>query len=281
MNKKISPLRLFVIATLGMSLCSMIPIGLSYATAYDNHIGYFSTGTPLPTVALLLPLFFVFGAVGINLWLLRTQKDAFCLTDPLWFRIISAVVGIALLAVTVTDLLAAAPLLTVLVGAIGGIHFLLRAFKCPSLSLTLTGIAVIARLAIAIGPIYFNWEIPMNAPVKILLQLGIVAAMYFLLQDLKISLSPSRSFITLFSIGLGSLLTGIASLPTLIAYFRGDLGEIDVLSTSLLLLFLWVYCTCRIPTLAVSPDVASPADADLPPEDESTTPSEDNTTDPS
>lgn len=274
MKKKLSPHGLFALTTLGMSLCSIISLTLSYVTAYDSAIGYFSTGAILPSVSTVLALLFTAGIVGDAILILRTHKEPLCLENPLWLRVVSALVGVGLFGVAIIDLLSSATLFTVLVGILAGVHFLLRALKPKlHLPLTLTGIAVIVRLTLSIGQLYFNWELPMNAPLKVYLQLGCVAAMFFLLRDMKATVCPSRSLVTLLSFGLGTLFTGAASLPTLIAFLRGDLGEADIRTVPFLLLLLWLYCLARMLTLLICPnaphtDSESPTQEDTPTETE-------------
>ena len=287
MKKNFSPLGVFVLTTLIVSLCSVISMTLAYATAYGKAIGYFSTGAVMPVVAILLSLLFTAGIFGDAVLVNRTHKDPLCFGNPLWFRVVCVLIGAGFFGIALLDLRANATLLTtstlvpVLAGFFGGVHFLLRAIRPSSpLPMTLTGIAVIVRLALAIGQTYFNWEIPMNAPVKLYLQLGCVAAMFFLLRDMKTTVTPTRSLVTLLSLGLGTLFTGISSLPILIAYFRRDLGTLEIFPTPFLLLLLWIYCLFRMLTLFTSPK-EEPTEATPSPEEEAPSLVENDTLDPS
>ena len=248
---------LFVLTTLILTLCGGILLSLCYLSAYDVAIGYFSADSLLPLLGTLLALLSTLGITGVAILLFRKSDAPLTLHDPLWFRAVSGLVGIGCLALALADLNASASLLTVGVGAVTGIHFLIRALM-PNrhLPLVLTGIGVIVRLALGIGQLYFNWEIPMNAPVKIYLQLGCVAAMVFLLREWKATVTPPRSLMTLMALGLGTLFTGLSSLPILIAERKDALGGIAIAPVPSLLLLLWIYCLARMLTLTVAPKQA-------------------------
>ena len=297
MKNKISHQGLFALTALILTLCGVILLTLCYLSAYDVAIGYFSADSLLPLLGTLFALLFTLGITGGAILLYRKDGKELTLHDPLWFRTVSALVGIGFLAMALTDLKASASLLPVLVGAMAAIHFLIRALK-PTLHLplVLTGIFVIVRLALAIGQLYFNWEIPMNAPVKIYLQLGAVAGMVFLLREWKATVVPSHSLLTPIALGLGTLFTGLSSLPILIARQKGALGEIAISPVPFLLFLLWIYCLARMLTLFRAPEATAEepvaesegdteatakSEADPLAESENDLPSEESETDPS
>ena len=246
--------KLFALTTLALSLCGAVLLTLCYLTAYDSAIGYFKKDAILPILTTALALLFTAGILGDAILLHRKSDAPLAVADPLWHRVVSALVGVGFLAVTLVDMMAEAPLLTLLAGLLSGAHFLLRALKPKSyLPLTLTGIGVIARLTLAIGQLYFNGAITMNAPVKVYLQLGCVAGMCFLLRDVKATVNPIRSFLTPMALGLGTFLLTLASLPTLVAESLGRMDSLDVSPVPLLLLLLWLYALSRMLTLFVTP----------------------------
>lgn len=254
MKKSYTTLRLFAWISIGMSLISALLIALCYFLAYDDAIGYFSVNSLFPTLSLLLVALFFCGLIGIVLSSRRFLTIPIPMESPFWLRLVSGVLALGFCGVALLDIRSSASLLAVLLGVGAAAHFLIRAAHKPSHpALSLTALCAVLRLALGLAQIYFDGEIAMNAPLKVLVQLGCVAGMLFLVRDTKGILSPAPFGLTAVALGAGALFTGIASLPSLL-WTQKDLILLDRHGSILLLLFLlWIFTLARLLSVALSP----------------------------
>ncbi|MBQ9086433.1 MAG: hypothetical protein IJY47_04525 [Clostridia bacterium] len=245
-------IRIFSLSVLGMSLISILLCTLSFSLTYDDAIGYYPSDALLPKITAALLVLFALLIVGAS-FLFRKKIPTLTCSDPVWIRSVSGVVFLGMSGIAVADIFSAASPLTILLGFGGAVYFLLRALgMLRPLPLILSGVCAVLRLTLFLAEVYFNGEVPMNAPLKVYLQLGCLAGMLFLVREMKTTFSPSDSPIAAVAIGLGVWLPGVASVPALISLFSGSFFETEVPHSVYLLLFLWLYAVLRLLSLPIS-----------------------------
>lgn len=205
--------------------------------SYDEDIGYFVSGAPLPILyhifmfliaVLAFSAFFVFRKMEIPAAAVEAMRET-----SIAEKIASMVGALCMLGVTVMTVMiywvdATVPTLQItglgLVTAALSIFFFLF-FWIPSrrgksMHIVL-GLAFLFHFLYILCAAYFELYTPMNSPVKLLAQLSSIAAVFFLLSDLRFFLNAARPARLLFS---STLAIGY----TTVAVFSGEFFEVNL-----------------------------------------------------
>ncbi|MBQ9783412.1 MAG: hypothetical protein IJW44_02720 [Clostridia bacterium] len=244
-------------------LCAVIAIALrtvNFFFFFDAEIGYHQANALLPILAnVQLALAVVFFAVAAFLWFRKTNigypKE---LSAAIRIAALPAAAGFLFRAIFVYlnraegDKLA---LLSLLTGIAGAGYFLLLAFNQKQESFRiLSGFCAIVHLILTLASSYFNIFIQMNAPDKLMLQLGCLGGMLFLINELRAWISRPRPALYMFSTTCAALLLGVASIPSIVAYHAGILTDRVMMAGYYLLLGLFLYVTVRLIVLSLRPE---------------------------
>ena len=248
-------------AVIGISLAVLSAIlrCINLVFFFDSDIGYYQRGAVLPILSvILLAASVVFFAVCSILWF-RKSPVTYAKT-PSWAVRIGAFVAvagfIALVAFDILGVVAGAKLsiVNLLFGVLSIAYFVMLALDKGQDGLrVLCGFCVILRLLISLAGSYFNIFIQMNAPDKLFFHLGCLGGMLFLISELRALLANPRPALHLFSCGAATLFLGVASLPSIVAYYSGLLTDDTVLGGYYMLFGLFVYTAIRLLSLALTP----------------------------
>ena len=234
---------------------------------FNGSLGYYVSGALLPllewiclgaSVALLLIL---------SLLWFRKQSVGYAEHTPLGVRVgaLFGAAGFGLL--LIRDVLSYVdalnsdaewktgiiPILLCL-GAVA--YFVLTAWNVRSEAFRLlTGFCVILRLLTSLSNSYFNFLIPMNAPDKLMFQLGVLSAMLFLINEIRALVSKPRPVFYLFSAGIALVFLSASSLPSILAINQGILLDGSNLYCDFALLGLFLYVLFRFLFFCLSPEI--------------------------
>lgn len=224
---------------------------------FDADIGYDASHAFSPVFAAIVMASSVIVFLVISVFLFRKAEFDYPHHTPIVLRIAAGIAAIGFLFRAVyayanhseNDSFAFLALLT---GVAGSCYFIFAAFRCQKESFRiLTGFCVILHLVLALATSYFNVFIPMNAPDKLIFQLGCLAGMLFLINELRAWISHPRPVWYRFSAGCAVFLTASASIPSIIAYHTGRLTDTVFMAGYYLLLGLCFYIAVRLVTVSL------------------------------
>ena len=233
---------------------------------FDSELGYYTTGAILPVVfnALLLAtviFFTLFAILGIGkgtvIYRSPSRLSKALLFIPTMLTVTLAVHDLYLFYMSsvaeLTDIATDGPaktvtgLLLMLVSAFSGVYFISDLLKPKTATKIELNILTLIRLTVMLGVSYFDQNVQMNAPDKILFGIACVAAMLFTVSELKLIVGTARKWLYTLSAALTLLLCATASIPSIIAYHAGRLPESNGLYFEYyFLLALAVYAAIRL-----------------------------------
>ena len=229
---------------------------------FDSKPGYYVSGAVLPILEwVCYGVFALLLLSGAMLWF-RKQPIGYEQKTPLLARIgaIAGVFGFGILLYADAVLFAygttqnVSGLVSLLLSAASVAYFLLTALNAKHEALRLlTGFCVILRLITALSNSYFNFFVPMNAPDKLMFQLGVLGAMLFLINELRAIVASPRSATYMFFAGIATLLLGASSLPSLLALREGILSHTGLTPATVALLGMYLAVALRFLSLCLSP----------------------------
>ena len=269
------------ILTLLWGLGSLIAAGLSIAataTHFEKGSNYYTRGA-LPTAALVVAL--LAGLCGIALAILHKPDPK---QSPFYQKPIPAPAAIGFLCV-LPALVIGFPAATVQLGANGtafnmvpvlGILAVLSLLygilvAIPSIAkkssswLAFLGMCAMLTCLFLTAYYYFDISVEMNAPLKTLLQVGLLLSMLYFTGEIRYFLGTPmpRTFLA-----LGTLTVSVGALAAVAipyAYLTGKLARIDYLAGAILLLTVAITAAIRVVTLLTAePPVEDNTTAVLP-----------------
>ena len=207
---------------------------------FDPELGYYTAGAVLPTVfnilLLALVIFFVlFSFIGIGkgtmiyrapsrlskvfLFLPALLTVALAVHDLYLFYLTTITPADDLTKGTVTGLL------LMLVSAFSGVYFITDVLKPKTATKIELNVLTIIRLTVMLAVSYFDQQVQMNAPDKLLFGIACVSAMLFTVSELKLIVGTARRTVYTLSAATTVLLCSSASIPSVIAFHAGRLPE--------------------------------------------------------
>ena len=270
MNDTKQPLRrmtlLFFAVALGLALVSAALRTVNLFFFFDSDPGYYVSGAVLPILEwVLLGLSVVLLIVGAIV-LFRGKPIGYKKHTPLGVRIGAAFGALGFGWLLVTDIIsyaggaesanesATSGLLPILLGLAATAYFVLIVVNVKAEAVRLaTGFCVILRLLTALSASYFNLFVPMNAPDKLMFQLGILSAMLFMINEIRATVSALRPVLYMACAGIATVFLGAAALPSLIAYYATVLNA-SYEHCNIALLGLFLYVIVRFLCLCLSPE---------------------------
>lgn len=188
--------RILLVITLPFSVVSMFLMILAFSTAYHPGISnYFESSSPLPVLSVLFVCLAI--AVGIAAaFVSHFRNQPLSIPTTPSFALLPASIGT----------LASAILLFIAGKTLTGILFLAEAtffalLICPFVKKYAAfaiwgGFAAIAAQIVLISRYYFDMTLEMNAPVKVLLQMGLLAAMLDCTVEIRLLIGRSHALLT-------------------------------------------------------------------------------------
>ena len=171
------PSRSPMLASLFLSAVSAILLAVACATAYDPAVSnYFPAGSPLLVSASVLSILAIISGI-VSAILIKAKNEPFEAPSAPSFAVLPSAIGSLITSVML------------FIGGkvwIGILFLLATAFyalsACPFAKkyapwVILPGFAVIAATIALTATFYFDMTVEMNAPVKVLLQLGLLSVM--------------------------------------------------------------------------------------------------------
>ena len=224
---------------------------------YDTSIGYFASGTLLPILSEALIIASVVAFAVLAILFFRKKETAYEKQPSLSVKIASAIVAALSLLLGVYDLKAGASVLALFFCLGACLYFLLvlTAKVTPVMALVF-GFCVILRLLLVLAAAYTDFYVPMNSPEKVWLYVGIVAAMFFLVSEIRALVTKPYTATYLFSAASAVLVTSTSAIALIVgsraSIFYGESTD-DAWLVALLLLAIAVYAGTRLVTVALNP----------------------------
>ena len=251
-NRQTDSIRLvqyFAWISLAFTALSVILRILCLFLFFDSDIGYDRSDALLPVLSyvwIAIGMFFLAGTALLRFHknkLIRPVLDS----NTLPLRITAGIAAVGLFALAVSDIVKNGNIWMGLMGLGACLYFLMQVSGTATLGLrVLTGLFVIARLLAMLASTYLDIMVPMNAPDKVLLLLACAAAMLFLICEIRVSVSGVRPALYSFSLSAAILLTGTASLPSIIASLTDSLSGSTPTIYYYVLLTFCIYAIARL-----------------------------------
>ena len=188
--------RVLLVLALPFSVVAMFLMVVASSTAYQPNVSnYFERTSPLPVLSVIFVCLAI--AVGIAAAIVaRYRNEPFSTPATPSFALLPAATGT----------LASAILLFIAGKALNGILFFVEALFfalliCPFVKkyaayAIWSGFAAIAAQVVLISTYYFDMTVEMNAPVKVLLQMGLLGAMLDCTVEIRILIGRSHALLT-------------------------------------------------------------------------------------
>ena len=246
--------RIYLLATVGLTAIAAILGILSILLNYDIGIGYYSHHSVLPVVLTVLCTASVIFFAVFSIFRFRRGASAYAKVPTLAVRITAALAAAVALLLAIADLRSGASLLLLLIGFGTCLYFLLMASNkhTPALSLAF-GFCAILRLTLEIARSYTNLLIPMNSPEKIWLHLSAAMGIFFLISELRALITKPYTATFFFAAASATLLCSTASLTILFGILSNRVYGAQTKSETLfaaLTLCLALYAGARLFTVA-------------------------------
>jgi hypothetical protein len=233
---------------------------------FDSDVGYFSIGAIFPAIS---NAFLGVGIIGFLVLAIVAldKKDAYEYRKAGAFRIVTCALGVlSALVLSVSSLPAAISgdkfaSLCAALAFTGGLYFPCACFKIGNAWRFITGACLAARLMCMMGAYYFNQEITMNAPDKIIFCIACAFAMWLIPCELKATIGVVRPWIFAISTVGAASVCAAASLPSIVKLITDPAFEGMGYAEYALLLAISVYALAMLGRYAVKAPVTEAEDA--------------------
>lgn len=250
MNPSLSTKRVSLVycaVTVSLTVVAIVLRFLNLAFFFDSSIHYYRPDSLLPILEwVVLTAGTAFAAV-ISFLSLRRLPIFAEEKQPRPVKAFAIVAAVGFLVLAASTLGTTGSLISTLLSMGACLYFLLIfGNQTKPLPLTLSGLCVIVRLLWVLAESYFDVTVPMNSPNKLILELACLSGMLFLVEELRTLISKARPALYPFSLGVTVLLTGTASIPSLLGHFAKVIDLSDLLAANVALLTLFLYAVCRL-----------------------------------
>ena len=248
---------IYTAVAFALTAINLVLQALSLTLCYDASIGYFEPNAILPILSEVFPVASVVALAVLAILWLRKQDTEYPKTPNIAVKIASALSAAVSLLLGIHDLRVGASVVSLLLCFGACLYFLLvlTAKTTPVLALVF-GFCLIFRLLAALAASYTDLFIPMNSPEKLWLYIGIVAAIFFLVSELRAHVTKPYTALWCFSAASAALLTGASAIALTLgnraSLFYGAPTE-DGLLIALLLLAIALYAGTRLFGFALNP----------------------------
>ena len=208
--------------TLSFGVISAILRTLSMLFFFDSGMGYYEIGAILPIISNLFLGIGIIGVIALAIALFGKKSMALDCGRVGPFQITGCVVGVlATLFLAVSSIPAAigGDKLSALFSALaftGALYFPCTCLRLGNVWRIITGIALVARITCMMGVYYFNQDITMNAPDKVIFCIACIFAMWIIPCSLKAIMGVVRPWIFITAASCATTICATASLPSII-----------------------------------------------------------------
>ena len=294
-SKKLSAL------VIGILIANVVVILLRICSLkwfYDTEIGYYQADAPLPLLGNILLTVFVIGAALFALF--GFQKNELSLPKPTKLpRMVAILPAMAALLATVGSMVSNDPstyvsalpfkpsvlfTLCAICAFLVAIFFILLATgtleknKFGYLTL-LIGFFALLYFVCALAIAYFDFEIQMNSPNKLIFMLANLSAVLAIFAEIRILVGEPKPRFALLAFSIATLLLGTSSIPSVFAYMSNIFpAHYRNLPADFVGMALWCYCLIRLIWIAYPTEKKAVAEAE-PSQESKPTPEEEMLTD--
>ena len=245
------------LGSLSFTVVSVILRTLSMLLFFDSDIGYFRIGAVLPVISNLFLTVGVIGFFVLALIAFGSKKQIVEYGRVKPFQIVGGALGIIsalFLSVSTLPAAVAGDKFAALCSALaftGGLYFPCTCFRLGTVYKLITGISLIARITCMMGVYYFNQDITMNAPDKIIFCIACIFGMWFIISEVKAIMGVVRPWMFVTASTGAAAVCATASLPTVIklhadkAFSGGGYAEYWLL-LAIAIYALSAVCSCSI-----------------------------------
>ena len=237
MNRSCASMRICYIGTLALALLATVLRTVALFCCFDAHVGYFQSGI-LPTMcqslcvlAFLFPLVCAFVMRKTDVAGMKAQMQPTAARPlitailPMAVLITASILMLVLYVRGTESTTVSTHKMLLYLFVLGMISSLFCAARCglkPGTVITvLLGMVLLAWGILAIGYTYFDPFTPMNSPVKISIQFGILSVLLATTSNLRALLGKYAPRSGMFFHSLAVFFCFNASLPTMIAHMAG------------------------------------------------------------
>ncbi len=247
----------YTVAAFASATISIILQMLSLAFFYDAEIGYFQNGAILPIIAALFSIASVLFFAVFSFLNFRKKEAAYPKTTHPAVKLASAICAALSLLLGITDLKSGASILGLLFCFGMCLYFLLvmTSKGTPALYLAF-GFCAILRCLSALAASYVDFYLPMNSPEKLWLSTAVVAAMFFLVCEIRALVTKPYTAIWFFSAATAVAVLWPSSLILIQGSREGVFYQPITKSALIFAFFLFelgLYSIMRLFTMAINP----------------------------
>lgn len=225
---------------------------LAILLQFDGTSNYFAHGAILPTLAIGFALLgVVLGTVAAILTKSGSLpasvfSDKPCLNPASVGFLAAAICMIVSVSAGTESIWSVLFIVSALLGAIYTVCVSLPSVRRSATAVAFVGFFAVIACILLCAYYYFDLSIEMNAPLKIAVQLGVLAAMVYLLAEIRFLLGNGQKRVLLaLSFALVSV-SALSSLAVPIAFLLGKTDRIDYLAGALLALSVALAAELRI-----------------------------------
>lgn len=232
-KKAICSIKGFRTLALGMTALAVALRTLNLFLYHDAEIGYYRQGAVLPVVlrVLLIVATLLFAVLPFFLCERPTPMPKASAPTSVAAFITAAVFAVTALlryCSSVSEMTWRSIFLFLAAG-LAAIYFILFANrKLNAITTLLTGFGTILWFACILVSSYFDLTVPMNAPLKLVLQLACLGGMLLMLAEMRLACAAEKKRFYLFALASATLYLCVSSIPSLIAAAAGLLAPRDL-----------------------------------------------------
>ena len=219
---------------LGAAVVALLSQTFSVLLFYEAQSNYFQKGVFLPTIAVIFFLISI-AAGTLSAYLSRPVGDSISKLRfiPLFPSIGFAVSGMELF-IKATSTLEIACSIFLIASAIYSVLAFLTPKNLSELTIWL-GFAPVLSFTLLTAHYYFDFTVEMNAPLKLMLQCGLLCAMLFYTGELRILLNRPAPRLYRMLCAWTVTAASFASVPAITAFLTGKTDRIEFLLVGILL----------------------------------------------
>lgn len=257
---------LFVIITLVLTVIGIAIRTINIIFFFEYDIGYYESDTLLPIIMniflVLTALFLIFG----SLFLTSAPKELKGIEKNPLTIVASAVCILTFLSIGINFLLFYMYLpikvivLYALLSLISCLYFVSNIFNFAGHYRALFAIPVIINIVSILAISYFNIDVQMNSPQKILLHITCLASMFFFIAEARCIFEDMRKKLYILWICATLFFSGVYSLPSLISFVVDGVSDYNFISFIIVFFAIFVYTVMRAITLMTTTKKIKPTD---------------------
>ena len=223
--------RILLLASLPLTFLATLLMLIAFATAYDPGVSnYFALGNPLPILASVAALLVIACGIAASIVAKRLSEPFSPLPAPssATFPAALGALGSSVLLFVFKNRFPAklqtAATVSAILFLLAAVFFLLAALRIAekhAFSILWAGFAAIIAPIVLNAVYYFDMTVEMNAPVKVLAQMGLLAAMLCVTVEIRALIGRTNPSLTPVLLSFALSLCCLSSLPLIFAAIAG------------------------------------------------------------